>query len=225
MSLALLQRPPRTKASGLRHPGVSGAYASTPGHASFDLATDLDLRWFGYLNDWTPGTDMCLMARWGAATIWALVIRATTGRPRLVFTDSGVVLRTFDATAAPVVSDGALLGIRATIDANNGSGGSTVSFYTSTDPLADGTILGSAVTIATTSGAIRQSSTIAIEVGSLSVGSGQLLNGQTRQAQVRDGIGGAVVASPDFAAQKQHTRKFNDAQARPWSVNGGAVLL
>src|SRR5690606_3997930 len=72
-------------------------------------------------------------------------------------------------------------------------------------------------------------STAPLEVGSvpeLTVSGtlGGAISGKYIAFELRDGIGGTVVASPDFSAQAAGTTSFDDAQGNPWTVEAGAEI-
>lgn len=181
--------------------GSNGNYFTTPDSVPLSItgANDLDMRWFGALNDWTPAADSLLMGKWlssGNQKSFYLKITATTGLPALIVTTDGINGITFAATAAPTVSDYALLGIRATLDVDNGASGKTATFYTSRDFI-NWTQLGNTVTFATAISLFD--STAPFTVNSIENGGFGTVNGYCRQAQLFSGINGTKVADFDLS--------------------------
>ena len=212
---------PRT---GLRLPGTSGNYVSCPDAAALSVTGDLDLRWLGSLNDWTPTGNRQLIDKYTGAgqSSWLFQINATSGTPRLYWSADGTALLTSAATAAPTVSDGAVLGLRVALDVDAGASNKTVTFFTRTDDDISSntgwTQLGSVVTTAGTTSVFD--STAPIEVGSAAGGTAELLAGTVQRVEVRDGIDGTVVASYDATAPMGP--RYRDPEANIWTINGSA---
>lgn len=221
---ALLLDQPRTKAKGLRLNGAANSFSSTPDHASLDITGDIDLRVDLALTDWTPGATQTIIGKYlttGNQRSYRLAVEATTGKLLLIWTTLGVTAITRTSTVAPTVSDGEFLGIRATLDVDDGAGNHVARFYTSPD-FVTWTQLGDPVTTAGTTSIHSGSSPL--EIGQHS-GLSERANGRVRRAEVRSGIAGTVVASPDFGSLKQHTRSLVDAQGRAWSLGAAAVVI
>jgi len=203
------KKAPRT---ALWLPGTSGNSVSCPDSAALSVTGDIDLRWYGSLDDWTPATTMALIGKDNGASqrsyFYAIM---ASGVVRLYISTTGTSWTSVDSTASVPVSDGAAIWVRVTRASATGA----VMFYTSTDGTA-WTQLGSAVS--TSAGAIFDSST-ALSVGTYD-GSSWWLRGRVFRAEVRNGINGTVVASPDFTAPMGP--RFRDAQGNIWTINGSA---
>ena len=135
-------------------------------------------------------------------------------RLRVMWYDAGAVLRILTASADVPAGDEAF---RATLDVNNGAGGHTATFYTAPawgDPWVQ---LGTAQVGAGTT-AIQDTTGAAVcgysDSGYLTV----------THAEIRAGIGGTVVASPDFTAEAEGDTSFVDAQGNTWSVASTANI-
>lgn len=103
------------------------------------------------------------------------------------------------------------LWFRVVYDSASGGGNATATFYVSED--------GSSWTVVGTATAT---------MAPLNVEPGQLVayvsGGATLiRAELRNGAGGALLASPDFEAQPDGTTQFTDAQGNVWSVDGGGL--
>jgi hypothetical protein len=104
--------------------------------------------------------------------------------------------------------------IRVTLDVNNGASGNTVTFYTSDTIDGTWTQLGDPVVKAGTTSIFNSTSGNAVLVAGFEVFA----------FEMRNGIGGTLVASPDFTAQTEGTVTFSDAQSNSWTTLQSAVL-
>jgi len=211
-------------AGALELTGTAGSNASTPDHASLDLTTDLDIR-VDATTTWV-GTQRGLMAKWvvsGNQRSYLLTIE-TTGRLRFWRTTDGTMgtQTASNSTVAVPVTEGRLA-VRATLDADNGAGGHTVTFYTAATLNDTWVQLGSPVVTAGT--VTNFSGTAPLEVGSWSNGNSGLFTGQIHAAQLRSSIGGVIVANPDFSAQAAGTMMFVDSTGKTWTVGPSASII
>ncbi|MFI8817453.1 MULTISPECIES: hypothetical protein [unclassified Streptomyces] len=202
--------------------GQAGSRAST---SSAGLPTgDIDLRidltpemWAG------PYTaDGCeLIGRYatsGNQRSWRLLLR-TTGALEFVWSPDGTAL--LAATSLPTqYAPGQRGAVRVTLDADNGAGGRTVSFYTAPTLAGPWTMLGApAVQGGTTS---LYPSSAPLEIGDIAgLGFGRL-SGAVHGAEVRVDPGGAPVVDVDFSAAPVGAGSLVDSTGRTWSVAGGA---
>lgn len=206
--------------------GEEQSYASTPDNAALDITGDIDLR----VNTTTTwgGTQQGLIGKWtftGDQRSYLFTVEAN-GRLRLFRTTDGTAATQTSLTstvAVPITSG--RLGVRVTLDVNNGAGEHTATFYTSTASGITGpwVQLGSPVTVAGT--ITNFSSTSPVEVGSWDFGTNGMMTGQIHYAQVRNGIMGSIVATPDFSAQSAGTTVFVDAAGRTWTVGAEAEII
>ena len=137
--------------------------------------------------------------------------------------DARQIWHHFDADTALTATDAVTrIGVRVTVDIDNGAGGHTVTFYTSSD-WTTWTPLGSAVTRAgaLTSAAVTQP----FEVGGDDE-SGDSFTGRVWRAEWRDA--GVLVAAPDFSAYPEWTftdPTRSDGQGNVWTLEGDAGLV
>jgi hypothetical protein len=211
--------------------GESGSYASCPDSAGTSVTGDIDVRIDVTLWDWTNPVD--LAGKYGSAGTrsWALY-RTFDGL--LAFrwsTDGTAFLERFSTLPIPVPAGGAWrVGLRATLDVNDGAGGHVVTFYTTRETVAgeeDLTTatwvqLGDPVTTAGTTSIFD--GTAATYAGAVQAGSTALLEGRLWELQVRSGIGGSVVAGPRFRDQTAGASSFADAAGNTWTLAGDAQL-
>jgi len=202
--------------------GAAGCFASTPDHASLDITGDLDIRVDLAMTDWTPTAAQTLIGKYlttGNQRSYRLRVN-TTGTLDLIWTTTGVTAIVVASTVPIPATDGARLGVRATIDVDDGAGNHVVTFYTSPDFVA-WTQLGDPVsTVGTTS---IHSGSSPMEIG-LNSGASERLVGRVWRAEVRNGIAGTVVASPDFQPASAGSASVTDAQGRVFTLQGTAVI-
>lgn len=205
-------------------PGPTGGYASTPDNATLDIVGDMELIADVALNDWVSGAFQTLIGKWTETTQQSYRLGVgSTGLLQFAWSTAGNNPVGVGSTAAPIPDPvTGRLAVRATMDVNNGAGGNTVTFYTAPTAAGPWTQLGAAVI----TGGVTSifSGTAILEVGSNSVGTGNVMAGKVYSAQVINGLGGAAVANPNFAAQAAGTTSFVDAAGRTWTINSPAAI-
>lgn len=201
---------------GMKTTGAVLSGAETPDDPAFQITGDLDLRWFGAPPTWVESTARLLVGHRddvGGDNMYGLhlldgflLFERVVGDPP------------FHKSTVPIEwPDGGLLGVRATIRRSDGR----VQFFTSTDDGATWIQLGGDITVFDTPTATA---------GPLAVSE---IPGTTRRAEVRDGIDGTIVASPDFSStgdgwqigDDNGTPARNDAQGNPWTLEGGTTEI
>ncbi|MGW8326468.1 hypothetical protein ACWGLE_01030 [Streptomyces sp. NPDC055897] len=215
-----------TGASYLAVPGTVGQGASTPDAAALDITGDLDVRIDATLSNWstfgiTPAVDLCGKYNTGGnQRSWFFQQR--NGCPYLEWSTDGATVVQAAGSVSPPTPVGGRSAWRATLDVNNGSGGWTVTFYTAPTIAGPWTQLEQ---IATTSGttSIFNSTTV------LTVGDGSNLafakaSGSIHAFQLRNGIGGTLVANPDFTAQTPGTTSFVDSTGKTWTLRASTTI-
>lgn len=124
---------------------IPGTFAWVPDSAALSTTGDLDIRWWGELPTWdSRGT---LIAKWSGVQRSWLFEAAGDGLIRLWWSTDGANSRDVTSTL-PVPSWAGEVALRATLDVNNGAGGSTVTFYYATDLDGDWVRLGEPITLA-----------------------------------------------------------------------------
>lgn len=179
-------------------PGTAGNYASTPDSVANSVLGDLDIRVRVALDDWTPADFTGLFTKWSAGT-YGLWMRAS-GALDFQWKDNGGTGFLKDSTVPVGTVNGVANWIRVILDVNNGAAGNDVKFYTSNDyNPGDGsgtwTQLGATVTTAGTT-TVRDTAEVLI-VGAYNGGSSGMAAGKFYYAELRNGIGGTVVARFD----------------------------
>lgn len=197
----------------LSSPGSTGNYASTPDSAGNSITGDIDIRAQVAATDYTPAANDTLIAKWnptGNQRIWSFDIE-TTGNLILRTTADGSTVRTHTSSAATAVTDGTTKWLRATRAASTG----VVKFYTSTDGV---TYAQLGTDVAGTVEGIFDG-TAPIEIGSNSLGTANPFDGRVYYAEVRNGIGGAVVVQCDPSEGEDGALTWVSGLGETWTVN------
>lgn len=214
-------------------PGDTGDYSSTPDHADLDITGDIDVRFDATLANWVqaeypetaqtdyPYTELIGKDATGDQS-WALYTRL--GRLRFQWRSGAGGTGTVTSAVLPLTASGRLA-VRVTMDVDNGASGHVITFYTSDSISGTWTQLGDATTGSGTT-TIR-AGTAALRIGDIESATSAWHHpaiGRVHAAQVRSGIGGTIVANPDFTAQSSGTTSFADSAGRTWSLAGNASI-
>ncbi|MFE1024961.1 carbohydrate binding domain-containing protein [Streptomyces sp. NPDC058818] len=206
-------------------PGGTSDYASTPDSAGLGITGDLDVRIEVSLDDFPPDSITELAGKWagGGQFSWVLAIDSEGDEPFLLWSNDGTTQITAGATTSLPAYAGGRIGIRVTMDVDNGAAGRTLTFYTA--PSIDGpwTQLGDAVTTAGTTSIFD--SPADLRVGGTPAGTPYVdLEGRVYAFELRDGIDGAIVANPDFTVQAVGDTAFDDEAGLTWTLNGNTSI-
>ena len=194
---------------GLSLPGTDGNYASCPASASFNT-TDIDVRWFGSLDDWNSPPLTGLVGHYDDELSWAFMVN-TDGRLRVLNSSDGSsqeasIYSTVDPNT--VVADGETIGVRWVLDASTNS-----KFYTSTDDGVTWDQLGATVTTGIPVSLFPSTSILAVgQVNSTQYA----LAGTVKRVEIRDGVDGTIVANPDFTRAPVGV----DSVGNLWKIHG-----
>lgn len=206
---------------------TSGDYASTPDHSSLDITGDLDIRADVALDDWQAGL-VYLISKYVTSTnqrSYGLRVDGD-GNLNLIWSPDGSSFENHDSTTSVLsrlpAGPTKRLAVRATLDVSNESGVYELKFWTAA--CLDGTWsqLGDTITGAASTSIFNSTSDLIIN--GHSDGTSALFAGSVYAVQVRDGINGAVVASPRFQNQDPGDTGLTDVAGRVWTVNGGAAI-
>lgn len=206
-------------------PGAQGDNASTPDTAALDIVGDLDVRMEATLTPWAgQSTSRELAGKYevtGNQRSWLLLTNADGD---LVFRWSadGIAVVQYTSTELAPVSASPRLAVRATLDVDNGTGGHTVTFYTAPTMAGPWTQLGDPVTGAGVTSVFN--STAPVVVGDITTLGFESPVGRVHAFQLRNGIDGTLVASPDFTTQTIAAASFVDGSGRTWTMNGGSSI-
>ncbi|MFI7234433.1 hypothetical protein [Streptomyces cyaneofuscatus] len=197
--------------------GSTTSCARTPDTGVLDITGDIDLRCEATC-DWSSGSQ-ALLGKWDSvANQRSYLLRITDGVLYLNWSTAGTV--TASAwTSLPALPRRAAL--RATLDVNNGASGYTVSFYWAASMDGPWTLIAAPVGAGVTS---IFNSTMPLEVGPVAATGVPPVNGRVHRAEVRNGIGGTVVANFDARVLAPGTTGWTDSAGRTWSVIGNAKV-
>lgn len=220
--------------AALALPGINGSYASTPDTGALDITGDIDIRVDAEPRDgWSvlPAGSVRLLAskldRNSDEVSWTFYA-TSTGFLRLRWSPDGTIGSSIFMTSTIGVPLGSTrLAVRVTLDVNNGAAGRTANFYTAPTNAGPWTQLGSTVITAGTTSIY--SGTAPVELGSAELGQGVFFEstataGRFYGFELRSGIGGTIVANPDFTAVPGVDRAFTDGAGRAWSIHGVAHI-
>jgi hypothetical protein len=211
----------------LQLPGVIGSDASTPDAAALDITGDIDLRIDAFLTNWLDAADSLnttvLVSKLGGPSSdksWLLGVK--NNRLYFEWSADGVNVLSASSTVQPSIPADGRMSVRVTMDADNGAGGRTISFYTAPSGTAGTwTQVGDTVVQSGTTSIFN--STAAVHVGTVPV-SMTYATGRIHAMEIRNGIDGTVVANPVFTAQALGATGFTDGVGRTWTLNGTAAI-
>lgn len=205
--------------------GSTVAAASTPDRSSLDITGDIDVRVEATL-DWDVlDVRRMLIGKWnvtGDQRSWALWIYS--GQIALGFSSDGTINTANQAVLNLPRNMPRRSAVRVTVDANNGSGALVISLYTA--PSLDGPWSLSSTGTATglTMSIFNSTAPLTLAPESRDLFPIAIpATGQVHRAEVRNGIGGTVVAAPDFRTQTAGATSFTDSAGLPWTAQAGAI--
>jgi RHS repeat-associated protein len=217
---------------------AGSAVASTADSSALTLTGDLDVRAAANLGT-VPAEGAVLVAQYSTSGTGrqAYALRVLSdGRPELQWWPSGgSSYNLATATTAAAVQPGQILAIRATLKLNDGNGHRVITFFGKSttpervavdiDKIDDGwTQIGQAVTQSGTTSVADSSSPLT--VGAYDGGPAQ--PGTYYGAEVRNGIGGTVIAAPDFSKSSEWgdgATQATDRTSKLWTLTGSTAHI
>lgn len=213
---------------------TGGGYASTPSSTGFNITDDLEVRAeFSPDVISTNAADIVAIAgRWGASGSHSWILALIAGVPRLYWTQDGTDTTRHTATAfAPLPAfAGQRLALKVTFDVDDGAGGIEIRFYwaKSVDDPDDNWHLLADPIVSTAIGtqSVYDPASQELTVGDTPAYAAtvQPFAGRVYRMQLRDGIGGTVLADFDTSYATAGQSSFTDAGTRTWTLQSGAVL-
>lgn len=210
---------------GLTDSTVAAVTATTPDASALDITGDLDVRFDIAPASWSDPSYLKLGGKYvhaGNQLSWVLVLIG--GQLQFIWSPDGSTSNTNNFSTA-VIPNAPFerMTVRATFDVNNGASGSTITFYTGPSLSGPWTQLGAPVVNTGTTSIFSSTSPVKIgEYDSLLPESRAA--SRMYGAQIRNGINGTVVASPDFTAQAPGTLTWTDSAGRPWTASSTTAL-
>jgi len=206
-------------------PGPTGAVTvarsvSTPDHASLDITGDLDIRFDADLDSWHEDLDLVSkgVESTNQRSYWFRI--NADGLLYLYRSVTGTSWSSAVSTRSVPVVRGRLA-VRATLDVDNGSGGRTTTFYTAPTMAGPWEQLGlTGVGTGVISIFASTAPLVVLDNPTIEAGFSRAVRGRVYGVEVRDGIGGTVVAGPDFTTLTSGDASFTDAPGRLWTLNG-----
>lgn len=194
-------------------------YAYAPDTAGLSITGDIDLRFDGYLPTWAENVTNNLINK--CLTAGQRSYRMGVFSGGLIFIDWSAdgTNELFLSSTIPLPQTTGRQAVRATLDVDNGSGGRTARFYYAPTMAGPWSQLGAPAITAGTTSIFDGTDQVRIDPPSNS-GNG----GTCYSAEIRNGIGGALVGNPIFSAQADGATSFADAQGNTWSVGAGALI-
>lgn len=199
--------------------GTTSGVATTPDVAALDIVGDIDIR-AEVTADWYATPVQTLVGKW---------VSATNQRSYMLRLEAGLLTLNWSTTGAdlffaqqPLPTLPRRAAVRATLDVNNGAGGCTITMYWAESLAGPWTQIGSPIVVAFTTNVYA--GTAPLQIAPTAVTGWSPTQGRVHRAEVRNGIGGTVVASPDFRAKAPGTTGFTDSAGRVWSVTGTAAV-
>jgi len=175
-------------------PGTITNYLEVPDAAALDITGDIDLRWYGTLDDWTPATQNELLAKQTLSNRSYKIAINSTGFVTFQWSADGSTVITATSTVVTGVTDGTAKWVRATLDVDNGASGNDVKFFLS-DNGTSWTQLGSTVTNAGVTSIYV--GTAPVRIGAIPDIGTTPLTGKVYRAQILNGIDGTTVLDVD----------------------------
>jgi hypothetical protein len=201
---------------------------TTPDAPALDITGDLDVR-AELAPNWYGTDSQNVIGKWDAASnqrSW--VVRIERGRLYFVFCGDGTKATAWSLSVAlPVLPERAA--VRVTFDADNGTGSREVRFYWATSLSGAWTMIGvpnvqgaaSPLTIFNSSAPLS----VCLFDPLANPKSPRLpFVGRGFRFEVRNGINGTIVASPDFTGLAAGTTTFTDSAGRPWTLSDTAEI-
>lgn len=204
--------------SYLRMEDDAVSYASCPDRPSLDVTGDIDVRIDVRPSNYARTTLVAKAELLTGQESWNFFVDAS-GLLHFVWSADGTSADSFAVISTVAIPLGRIA-LRATLSVATG----TVTFYTA--PTISGTWTQLGVAASGTSGAATSIYNLAspIQIGYAPGGTAVAFQGKVYAFQLYSGIGGTLVASPNFVVQPPGTAPFADAQGNVWSVNGTAQI-
>lgn len=210
-------------------PGTTAARATCPDATALGITGDIDIRIDLELGTWrAAGVDVAgKYETTSDQRSWAFFLNANgTGTLAFSWSTNGTFagLLTRVSTAPVPAPASGRQALRVTLDVNNGASGHTVTFYTAETIFGPWTQLGDPVVTAGTTSVFD--STAGLEIGDVEDLTNSPVTGSVYGFELRSGIGGTVVANPDFTVQTAGAASFADTAGNPntWAIAGNAQI-
>lgn len=198
--------------------------ASCPDVAGLTIPGDLDVRVDLDATTWLGSGDMFGQYRTPATADRGWGLLTGDGYLSLYWGPTSGGFLSATATARVPRGGPGRLAVRATLDVDNGAGGWTATFWWANTIAGPWRQIGDPVTGAGVTTIRDSSQPLQVgDVGGLSTLAQWAMPGAYYSAELRSGIDGTVLASPDFRAQDFDATTFTDGQGNVWSFSGARL--
>ncbi|UDM00089.1 hypothetical protein [Streptomyces longhuiensis] len=201
--------------------GDPANYTSTPDTTALDITGDIDLRWEGEIN-WSDPAPQMLIGKWGSPGGRSWHMRIQSGLLYFGFSQDGSIGLAAWQYLPDLPRRAAL---RVTVDVDNGAGAWVVRHYWAPSITGPWTQFASDLVTAGTMSFFNSASPLAVGAFDTSLNPPRgPFRGRCYAAEVRSGINGTIVASPNFQAQPVGAAGFTDSAGRAWTFAGTAAV-
>ncbi|WP_330478675.1 hypothetical protein OG301_26720 [Streptomyces platensis] len=201
-------------------------HVSTPDVPALDTTGDLDVR-AELAPNWYGPENQMVIGKWettGNQRSW--VLRIVKGLVYFHHTTAGTAASGwFAGKALPVLPERAA--IRVTFDANNGAGQREICFYWAESLAGPWTEFADPVRLPGAASIYASTAPLKVAPSDLTIDPKfprLPFSGRGYRFEVRSGIGGTVVAAPDFTAQAAGAMSFTDSAGRAWTLTDNAEI-
>ena len=206
---------------GLLLDGTTNSYAETADNVALDILGDIEIT-VEYSATSSLLSTQNLLAKWtpAAQQSYRLALLPLFDLAQIHTSTTGANTVTQQLAIPRLPKSRAL---RVTLDVDNGAAGRTARFFTAlsldgpfTEVSGSPVITAGVTTIFNSTGVLR--------LGALGNGT-EAFVGRIHRAELRNGIGGTVVANPDFRNLAQGTTNFTDGAGRNWTLGSTAQVV
>jgi hypothetical protein len=195
-------------------------WMTTPDRSGLDITGDIDLRADVTLPSWSD-QPVVVVEKWATGQHSYSMWIEQPGHIAISWNDGTTDRQAISTVSVHEPATGRK-SIRVTLDVNNGAGGKTARFYSSDDTNLTTATWVLLDTITTTSTTAINASTAALTVGAVPIVAGQ--QAYIHSVQVRNGIGGTLVASLDCTTATTDATTVADGVSGTWTAAGGAKV-
>ena len=210
--------------------GASGDFASSPDSVASSILGDIEIIVRFNLDDYTPSVRETLVAKFSGSGDSSYILQVEAdGKLRFLASPDGSDAASviYTSTASITALNGPWL--KLSLDVDNGSSGSDLTYSTSTDEtfdpnLVNFTPLGDVVTKGVTT---IHDGADPLAVGAISGGAGQNVNGSISRALILNGIDGTLAVdfnAADYINKTSDTQFPSSATGEVWTLNGNTFI-
>jgi hypothetical protein len=206
--------------------GVANNFSSTPSAAANQITGDIEIIVKMQTNDWTPAVQSTIVSKWkdiGGSNYSYLCRLMADGSLRLLTSPDGSNAVNAQSDAVVPFADGDIGYLKFVRDVNNGSGGNSTYFYTSTDGVTY-TQLGSTIVNSGTTSIYAGSTPLQIGANDTN-GAENPLRAKIFRATISNSIGGTPVVdfNPSQYNAATSQTQWTSSTGEVWTINTGTA--